>query len=667
MLVLLQCGDRSLVLDVANYHDLRAQAEGLFQQLIDGDKELDLSYAFPAAEAAAIGLAVPPPTSALLGSPSRYGTPAESFYASAAGCSYANISSSSGNNLNTSSAISPTRGGGGGSGSTYSSAPPDTFTAYVRCPQSFNTFIGVWQECVRPRLVEEQQQLLPTLTVEQGPRMSVPPSAGRSQQHHNNNYSSSSTPSSPLRLRTTDSYTPAMDTSNSNNNYSRGGRVVAEGAAGVIYESEGASYSGAGSGSASAVTRNKAARPSNNSAGRSSNMNDYDAVGYGDTSYDVGRADASPQQSRGGPSAADSNSALDMEAVRRQNRAAIASVLSPSKLNSVASTPGGGGGWRGYEDVYVSPPNDAPFPPPQRPVAVSSTASSRQAVGGNATRMKTARPTRGGGGYDDGEEEDAYHEDANGTASSNPPYVYSQSDGVGPDGLTANQRTAKALLASFSGTLGQPMRERPLDEQTLTVRAVMRCGEASVLVPFDPRSPPSQRDLLEAVRRSMVQKLRATEAELSARSPSRVRRGGGGNNYNDGPLTGDELFEAAALEALSVADPSAVVFVLGMALPSAPHSIADVDDDSDVRLLARAMLAEGNSYAVHLVVESRAADDVEALALPNAFFFGEDIRPAWSNSTLGFNRTQASPSRGASRTGSDFDGEEYYDDDEEDA
>eukprot|EP00658_Telonema_sp_P-2_P056910 TRINITY_DN45376_c0_g1_i1.p1 TRINITY_DN45376_c0_g1~~TRINITY_DN45376_c0_g1_i1.p1 ORF type:complete len:179 (-),score=46.33 TRINITY_DN45376_c0_g1_i1:188-724(-) len=163
----------------------------------------------------------------------------------------------------------------------------------------------------------------------------------------------------------------------------------------------------------------------------------------------------------------------------------------------------------------------------------------------------------------------------------------------------------------------------------------MRCGEASVLVPFNARRPPTQRQLLESVKASMLAKLRATEAELAANSPSRQRGGISSANRNE------ERLQEAALAALSITNPSDVIFVLSMFLPKSAAQgcdAIDVDDDDDVALLAEATLEAGNDFSTYLVVESHERSDPSLLALPNSFFFG-DLVP--HSAPLTFNRASS--------------------------
>ena len=190
---------------------------------------------------------------------------------------------------------------------------------------------------------------------------------------------------------------------------------------------------------------------------------------------------------------------------------------------------------------------------------------------------------------------------------------------------TPNAVKARALLDSFAP---QPKGVVPV------IRAIMRCGEASVLVPFNARRPPIHQQLLESVKEAMLAKLRATEAELVANSPSRQR----GVSSTDRDV---QRLEEASLAALNIANPSEVIFVLSMFLPKSAAEgcdAIDVDDDADVALLAEATLEAGNDYATYLIVESHERSDPTLLSLPNSFFFGELVPHA---APLTFNRASS--------------------------
>eukprot|EP00658_Telonema_sp_P-2_P044105 TRINITY_DN31971_c0_g2_i1.p1 TRINITY_DN31971_c0_g2~~TRINITY_DN31971_c0_g2_i1.p1 ORF type:complete len:283 (-),score=73.49 TRINITY_DN31971_c0_g2_i1:72-815(-) len=81
--------------------------------------------------------------------------------------SYLDANATSPNRLRAASYVEP-------SSHTPDNMDEECVVAYVRCPASFDTFLHVWEECLRPLQLLHQEHVLPTLYVVQGPPLEIP-------------------------------------------------------------------------------------------------------------------------------------------------------------------------------------------------------------------------------------------------------------------------------------------------------------------------------------------------------------------------------------------------------------------------------------------------------------------------------------------------------------
>lgn len=129
MLIALQCCDRKVVQEADNYYHLRAQCAATFLPYVRRGNDVDLCYSIPV--------------------------------------SYLEANATSPNRLRAASYVEP-------SSHTIDNMDEECVVAYVRCPASFDTFLHVWEECLRPLQLLHQEHVLPTLYVVQGPHWKSP-------------------------------------------------------------------------------------------------------------------------------------------------------------------------------------------------------------------------------------------------------------------------------------------------------------------------------------------------------------------------------------------------------------------------------------------------------------------------------------------------------------